>query len=273
MEHIVSFLEDKNKLYNQFHIQITGITYPDPHYFVERSNSSIYCIEYIMEGEGTVYMDEQVIYPVKGDIYILPRGHNHRYYSSRTNPWKKIWMNVYGPLCDSLMNLYQLQGIYHIKGLDLLGLFEEFLRVSEQQGAGIDDILLKCSIIYHEILARISRHLYNNPITNNTIASEIKEFIDRNIYSKLSMEVLAKHACLSSSQVNRLFKKEYNQTPYDYILSQKISTAKLLLQYTNIPIKQIAYKLNFADEHYFSNFFKEKCGVSPKDYGKCNMEQ
>jgi AraC-like DNA-binding protein len=166
------------------------------------------------------------------------------------------------------MNLYQLQGIYHIKGLDLLGLFEEFLRVSEQQEEGMDDILLKCSVIYHEILARISRHLYNKPITNNTIASEIKEFIDRNIYNKLSMEVLAKQACLSSSQVNRLFKKEYNQTPYDYILSQKITTAKLLLQYTNIPIKQIAYKLNFADEHYFSNFFKEKCGVSPKDYGK-----
>jgi AraC-like DNA-binding protein len=266
MEHIVSFLEDKNKRYNQFHIQITGITYPDPHYFVERSNSSIYCIEYIMEGEGTVYMDEQVIYPAKGDIYILPEGHNHRYYSSRTNPWKKIWMNVYGPLCDSLMNLYQLQGIYHIKGLNLLGLFEEFLRVSEQQEEGMDDILLRCSVIYHEILARISRHLYNKPIANNTVAYEIKEFIDRNIYNILSMEVLAKQACLSSSQVNRIFKKEYNQTPYDYILSQKIATAKLLLQYTNIPIKQIAYKLNFADEHYFSNFFKEKCGVTPKDY-------
>lgn len=103
---------------------------------------------------------------------------------------------------------------------------------------------------------------------NNTVAYEIKEFIDRNIYHKLTMEILAKQASLSTSQVNRVFKKEFNQTPYDYILSQKIATAKLLLQNTNIPIKQIAYKLNFADEHYFSNFFKEKCGVSPKDYGK-----
>ncbi len=268
MEHIVSFLEDKNKRYNQFHIQMTGITYPDSHYFVERPNSSIYCIEYIMEGEGTVHMDDQVIYPVKGDIYILPRGHNHRYHSSRTNPWKKIWMNVYGPLCDSLMNLYQLQGIYQIKELNLLGLFEEFLRISEQKEEGMDDIFLQCSLIYHELLARISRHIYNQPLTNNTVAYDMKEFIDRNIYTKLTMEVLSKQACLSSSQVNRIFKKEFNQTPYDYILSQKITTAKLLLQNTNIPIKQIAYKLNFADEHYFSNFFREKCGVSPKDYRK-----
>lgn len=133
MEHIVSFLNDKGKRYHQFYIEITGITYPDPHYYVERPNSPIYCMEYIIEGEGTVYVDDQVIYPAKGDIYILPQGRNHRYHSSRTNPWKKIWMNVYGPLCDSLMNLYHLQGVYLIKDLDLLELFEEFLRVSEQK--------------------------------------------------------------------------------------------------------------------------------------------
>jgi AraC-like DNA-binding protein len=267
MEHIISFLPDNSRVHNQFNIDITGISYPDPHYHVERINSQIYCLEYIMEGEGTVYVDDTVFYPAKGDIYILPKGHHHRYYSSQTNPWKKIWMNVYGPLCDSLMNLYHLDGVYHIPDFNLLELFEEFLKISEQKEEGINQIFSRCSLIYHEILIRISKHLYEKPVGVNVAAYEIKEYIDRNIYDKLNMEKIAKTVCLSPSQVNRIFKREFHQTPYDYVISRKLETAKLLLQNTNIPIKQIADRLNFADEHYFSNVFKAHYGMSPKYYG------
>jgi AraC family transcriptional regulator of arabinose operon len=109
-------------------------------------------------------------------------------------------------------------------------------------------------------------HLYEAPITKNIVAHNVKEYIDKNIYERFSMNDIAKIACLSLSQVNRVFKKEYGITPYDYILTKKIETAKLLLMNTNISIKNIAYKLNFLDEHYFSKIFKSRAGLSPRDY-------
>ncbi|WFR57391.1 AraC family transcriptional regulator [Anaerocolumna sp. AGMB13025] len=264
MEHIISFLYDENRVNNQFNVELAGISYPDPHYYVEREDSKIYCIEYIMEGEGTVHMDGETIYPIKGDIYLLPGGHHHRYYSSQTNPWKKIWMNVYGPLCDLLIRVYHLEGVILVKDLALLDLFQKFLTVCEEKDLGVTVTFQRCSIIFHEILSRIAMHLYDKPIVKNAAAYKIKEYIDSNIYDKFSIKELADTACLSPSQLNRTFKKEFLQTPYEYILTQKIETAKLLLTNTNISIKQIAYKLSFADEHYFSNCFKERCGVSPK---------
>ena len=55
-------------------------------------------------------------------------------------------------------------------------------------------------------------------------------------------------------------------TPYKYILNGKTETAKMMLLNTNMPIKEIAYELSFADEHYFSNMFKKLTGTSPKKY-------
>lgn len=266
MEHIVSFLPDDNRVYNQFNIDLTGITYPDPHYYVERKKSKVYCLEYIIDGEGTVHVDDAVIYPSKGDVYILPMGHHHRYYSSRVHPWEKMWMNVSGPLCDSLFNIYHLDGVLLVKNLDVKELFQRFLSICEQKDLSVNILFQQCALVFHEIIAKISLHLYDTPITKNAVAYIIKEYIDQHIYDKFSVNALAKVACLSPSQLNRVFKKAFLQTPYDYILSQKIETAKLLLSNANISVKQIAFKLNFADEHYFSNSFKSRTGFSPKSY-------
>jgi AraC-like DNA-binding protein len=271
MEHIVSFLDDGNRTYKEFNIQMTGITYPDPHYYVERKKSGIYCMEYIISGEGTVHVDDEVIYPSKGDVYILPIGHHHRYNSSYHNPWEKIWMNVNGPLCDALFQVYHLEGILWMKDLDLYDLFKKFLSICEQKDLSLHQVLQQSALVFHEILSAISLHLNASPNVKNAAAYLLKEYIDQHIYDKFSIDELSKIACLSSSQLTRVFKKEFSQTPYEYILTQKIRTAKLLLTNTNLSVKQIAYKLNFADEHYFSNSFKARTKVSPIEFKKTNM--
>ena len=55
-------------------------------------------------------------------------------------------------------------------------------------------------------------------------------------------------------------------TPYAYVLGKRIDLSKKLLVDTNLTVKQIADKLCFTDEYYFSNLFKRKVGVSPAAY-------
>lgn len=266
MEELQSFVFEEDKLNTQFYIELAGITYPDPHYQIERKNSSIFCLEYIIEGEGIVYIDNKEYSPKKGDIYILPAGHNQMYYSSPTNPWKKIWMNVYGPLCDVLFPFYHLENTILVRNINLYPLFQKFLQICKQKDTQTEEIFLQASYIFHEILSRISSQLYSLPQVHHPVAIKIKDYIDQNIYSKFTLKELGKIACLSPSQLNRIFKKEYGATPYEYILTQKIETAKTLLKNTNISVKETAYRLNFSDEHYFSNIFKKKCGKPPREY-------
>lgn len=268
MEHIISFGEKINEQDRPFYIEMAGITYPDPNYHIKRECSHIHCFEYIIDGEGTVRVDGQINYPVKGDLYILPKGRKHDYYSSPKNPFEKIWMNVSGSLCDELIHVYGLTGVLIVKQIDAFPIFMEFLDVCENKELSLDEIYIRCSLIFHKLIMKIARHLETERENSRQtdIAGEIKSYIDRNIYEHLSIDMISKHLNLSPSQINRVFKKAFESTPYDYILTRKIGTAKLLLKNTNLSIKEIAYKLNFADEHYFSNVFLKKTGKRPGKY-------
>jgi AraC family transcriptional regulator, transcriptional activator of pobA len=42
--------------------------------------------------------------------------------------------------------------------------------------------------------------------------------------------------------------------------------AKRLLRYSDLPVTEIAYRLNFEDPSYFSRFFKKYTGFSPSEF-------
>lgn len=268
-EDIISFVED-TKIEYPFYIQMAGISYCDGTYKIDRRNSNIYCFEYIIKGEGTIRINGQEFNASSGDIYILPKGHDHLYFSNAKNPWTKIWFNIKGSLIDNLMQVYKLNNIYYIKNLDLKELFYKMFFEVQQTNETTEQIFRKASIIFHEILLKIYSKVEICKTIENEIAFQLKQYMDNHIESNLSIKTLANYVFRSPSQTIRIFKKEYGVTPYNYLLSKKIETAKLLLINTNMPIKQIAVKLKFADEHYFSNFFKSKTGISPISFRNNN---
>lgn len=268
MEHIISFGEKYSEQDRPFYIEMAGITYPDPNYHIVRDHSYIHCFEYVIDGEGTVRVDDQLNHPCKGDLYILPKGRSHNYFSAPENPFEKIWMNISGSLCDELIHVYGLTGVLMVKQIDIYPIFQEFLDVCENKDLSLDAVYMQCALIFHKLVMKISEHITTQKDSGNAPATavEIKSYIDRNIYEYLNIDILSSQFNLSGSQINRVFKKAFDVTPYDYILSRKIGTAKLLLKNTNLTVKEIAYKLNFADEHYFSNIFLQKTGVRPRKY-------
>lgn len=135
MEQIITFLPGQLPGEPVFQIEMTGITYPDSHYHIERENSSIYILEYIMEGEGLLRIGEETYRPVKGDVYLLPRGKSHFYQADAGNPWKKIWMNVKGSLCDTLVEGFGLGETVLFRDCPVYPLFREFLHVCEKRRA------------------------------------------------------------------------------------------------------------------------------------------
>lgn len=269
MEHIVSFLENSNiwSGENSFFIEMAGITYPDRSYHITRQNSAILCLEYVIEGEGDVFVNNKSFHVCQGDVYILPVGKNHDYKSDQKNPFKKIWFNVRGSLCLSLMQIYGLEGIYHIKGVSpsIYNDFAEFLSVCENKDLPLSQMIDKCAIIFHSIIQVLHSKISSTSAINPS-ARLSKEFIDKNIYEKLSVSMVADYIAMSPSQLTRIFKAAFNITPYNYIINQKIETSKLLLVNTNMSIKEIALALNFADEHYFSNSFKKITGKNPSKF-------
>jgi AraC-like DNA-binding protein len=99
-------------------------------------------------------------------------------------------------------------------------------------------------------------------------AERMKEFLRRRASSEFRMEELCKLVSRSESQTIKIFKEAYDTTPYAYFLQKKIRLAEDMLQNTNLSVKQIAARLHFSDEYYFSGVFKRKTGLSPTAFRK-----
>ena len=188
----------------------------------------------------------------------------HLYYSDKTNPWTKKWFNVSGTLCKKLLSVYGIENKVCFNNTSIGGLFDEFFDYCSEN-TDVGDIYENGAIIFH----RIVQHLAANAKDNTESAAEkIKNYIDGNIYEKLTAESVASNAGFSVSQLGRVFKAEYGETVYSYILEQKIRTAENLLKNSVLSVKEISDMLKFTDEHYFCNIFKKKRGVTPGKFRK-----
>lgn len=254
------FIPEINSLDKKpFELILSGITYPDPAYKMYRKCSELYVIEYVEEGEGTVICNGTGYHIEKGDTYILPQGFEQRYYSDKRNPWKKKWMNITGPLCESLLEMYGINGTVRFPQSHTGDLFDELFTLCAERTRD-SDINAVAAIIFHRIVQRLSEVSEKKSVGT---AQKVKLFIDRNIYGKINAETVAEKFGFSVSQLGRLFKQEYGVTVYSYILEQKLNTAEKLLKNSTVPISKIADMLNFTDEHYFCNIFKRKRGTTP----------
>lgn len=92
-----------------------------------------------------------------------------------------------------------------------------------------------------------------------------KEFIDSNYTETLTIETIARMAGMSEYHFFRLFKQTIGLTPYQYILSNRLKTAALLLK-ANYSVSDVAITRGFADISSFSKAFKKHFGISPTAY-------
>lgn len=82
----------------------------------------------------------------------------------------------------------------------------------------------------------------------------------------ISLEQLAKLACMSPSKLKYTFKKAYDCTIFEYIGRIKIQKAKHALAHTPISIGELARKLGYKKPRSFSEYFCTHTGLLPSEY-------
>ena len=77
---------------------------------------------------------------------------------------------------------------------------------------------------------------------------------------------------VSKSWFLRLFRQYMGTTPYNFLLSTRITRAKELLVLTDFAVSEIAHQVGFGDESIFSTRFTAMVGQSPQQYRKSAMQ-
>lgn len=256
-----------NSIGNLFPISSTccGITYPSPNYRIKRSPSTTFVLEHVLSGKGYVIINGTKHTVKAGDTYLLKPSENCEYYSDKSDPYKKVWINFIGPLAQNLVSLYKLQDSIY-KEVDLCPCFEKLFNL-EEKSIDLDIIHFDLATIISEMLISLAKSKYSVKQVSQ-IATNIKYALDTNAHQAFSLDTLVKDMFLPKTEIIRHFKKAYGITPYQYVLNLKIDRAKIMLENNTFSIIEIANQLSFSNPYHFSKIFKQKTGISPSEYRK-----
>lgn len=95
---------------------------------------------------------------------------------------------------------------------------------------------------------------------------QVCEYIKEHIEDDLSLESLSDHFYLSQAHFSRLFKRKTGVTLVDYIVSEKIEHAKVLLSNPGIKVYEVAERIGYKSVPHFNRQFKNYTGMTPNEY-------
>ena len=82
------------------------------------------------------------------------------------------------------------------------------------------------------------------------------------------LENMANRCGYSVSRFCAVYKERFGSPPKQDVLQARLRLAQKMLRYTDQPVSQIAEACGFAYTPYFSKYFKQITGLSPKAYRK-----
>jgi len=90
--------------------------------------------------------------------------------------------------------------------------------------------------------------------------------MERHLGGPLSLDDLARAACVSRFHFARLFRVSTGHSPMAYLQLLRVERAKELLREGRVPIADIALLLGFCDQSHFSRAFRRVTGLTARGY-------
>lgn len=127
--------------------------------------------------------------------------------------------------------------------------------------------LLAVHLLQHYCVIKYPVKDFPQSAKNMRAIQKAKDYIHDHLDEDLSLEKIAKVTSMSSFHFARLFKEYTGSAPHQYVVSERIKKAKILLSTTKIAINRIALEIGYTPNH-FSQLFKRVVKVTPATYRK-----
>lgn len=100
----------------------------------------------------------------------------------------------------------------------------------------------------------------------DSIRPPLEEVMESNYMYNLSLTEFARIAQRSLATFNRDFVKQFKVTPGKWLTQKRLDHAQLLLDTTKKSVNEVADDCGFENPTHFSRVFKERSGMSPRQY-------
>ena len=247
---------------------------------------NFYEIIYVLEGEYSSFIENQVYHLHRGDFLLINQNvmHKYHYIEKKHDSSKRIILWITEQMLEALS----------VEGLDLAACFkkkdscayhfpvyyEEMLRgfllklamaeMVEGDSAKIGKVLERGYLTLffgylNDLCARREYFTTGEEMALHPIVEQVNNYIDGHIAEKITVEMLAEQVHMSKYHFLRKFKELTGVTVHAYVTDMRLIKACKELKAGN-SIEQAYTQAGFADYSSFLRNFKNAYGVLPKKY-------
>ena len=111
----------------------------------------------------------------------------------------------------------------------------------------------------------------NKQYPNSVLIVEAINYMQENLNTEISRDLVAEIACLSPSHFSRVIKQTFGQSFTDLLSKFRVDKAKEMLLHTDKSLIQIAYDCGFNDQSYFTKVFQKYASQTPGEYRRSRI--
>ncbi|WP_342565441.1 AraC family transcriptional regulator [Paenibacillus sp. FSL R7-0345] len=141
-------------------------------------------------------------------------------------------------------------------------------RLCQLSGLTGGSIGYRDQLAFQELLYELRTGTLQRPRDTNSALEQARQYIEAHYTEPLTVEQVAQSADFSAKYFVDLYKKKYGKSAMEYAAELRLQQAKRLMAESGAKLREIAHKVGYADEFYFSRKFKKRIGMPPAVYMK-----
>ena len=108
--------------------------------------------------------------------------------------------------------------------------------------------------------------IYDTSHTESALCRRIIQYMQDHIHQTLTIEKISHDNLIGRSQLQKLFREQYQCGTIEFFSRMKIDFARQLIRDNDMNFTQISEFLGYSSIHYFSRQFKKLTGMTPTEY-------
>lgn len=245
------------------------------HYVHREHGANAWILIFCTHGRGEVRSATKTWPVTRGSIVLLPPDRLHTYYASAEAPWDIFWVHFTGALVADYLpqEARQGDGFVHVQltaEADISLLMSQFGQMIRSLSTGFSfegvfyaSQVLAMTLAYIALQTESAR---GDHFTSNDYITQTIQYIYAHLSEPITAAQLTAQVGVSESYLNRIFRQTVGTSINRFVTDIRTQQASHYLQDTALSVQQIAQRVGYADQYYFSRVFKKRFGVAPRTY-------
>ena len=228
-----------------------------------------YLIHFVLSGRGTFSSAGRVWRLGPGDAFLIIPGVVSSYVSDEKDPWEYCWVGFDGKDAETVLEscgLNEARPIFSAKDeKNSASLGSCLLSLNDALREDAANLWLHLSLLYRffSLLSACPASPTRDP---DSCLETALDYIRHNYAYDISIEDVAQRAGVDRTWLYRLFKRQLDISPQQYLIRYRLQVAKQLLSSTSLRVSEIANSCGFADNASFCRHFRAQFSMTPSRF-------